>query len=130
VTLATQLQVRRRGFAVVAAITLVLGGLLGMRHAAEVAHVRDPHSGDIVHAQALSERHEQDAASHVHGCVVRDHEDSCSLLAAAHATPGARSTTTVARASVTAVVAIPVTAPWLAIAGYRLAPKTSPPARA
>jgi len=111
----------------------LVAGVLGMRHASEVAHVRDPHSGDVVHAQELAERHEHGAAHHLHGTAAPDHHGvgACSLLAVVHAAPAARSVTLVARtAIVTPLVTLPTSAPRLAIAGYRLAPKTSPPARA
>jgi hypothetical protein len=134
-----QVQERRdsrvpRIIAAVAAVVLVAGGVLGMRHASEVAHVHDPSSGAVVHAQELAERHEHGATHHLHGTAEHDHHaagGACSLLAIVHATPAARSLLAIVRApAATTIAALPASPARAAIAAYRLAPKTSPPAAA
>jgi hypothetical protein len=128
---ATRLQERRsrRAAAALGAVFLLVAGWLGARHEAEVAHVRDQ-QGDLVHAQKLADDHQVGPASHLHGREAHAHDAGvCELLAIAHA-PAVAS-----RAPACAVPAMahdlatpPVAAVHGAIAGYRLAPKTSPPA--
>lgn len=117
-----------------AACALLLLTVLGaLRHETAVAHVRDAVSGQLRHAHALAERHTTSATAHVHGRdVAADAEaGGCELLASLdHAailpTPAlalARPTPIVPTSS-TSVAAAPDPR-----SRYRLAPKTSPPAR-
>lgn len=120
----------RRAVAALSAALLVVVGLLGARHEAEVAHVRD-RMGEFVHAQRLSDHHEAGPAAHLHGRDDHRHAPgACGLLAVLHAP--AVSSRPVALAAAPAVardLEAPAIAPVHgAIAGYRLAPKTSPPA--
>lgn len=122
----------RRAVAALAAAVLILVAWLGARHEAEVAHVIDQ-NGVAVHAQKISDHHEESSGAHVHGRDAHDHAPgACALLATAHAaaiaprTPAALPLAAIAEAS----VAPPPTVVRAAIAGYRLAPKTSPPTRA
>jgi hypothetical protein len=123
----------RRSYRVVAALgaaLLLFVGLLGARHAAEVAHVRDQR-GDLVHAQELADHHHGGPAAHLHGRAGHDHAPGvCALLAALHASAVApRSPAAVVAALAACDLAAPLTAAVHGgIAGYRLAPKTSPPA--
>jgi hypothetical protein len=120
----------RRAAAALSAVLLVAVGLLGARHGAEVAHVRDQ-KGDLVHAQELADHHQTGPAAHLHARDDHAHAPgACALLAFLHAPavaarpPGAALTLAVAHD----LGAPPVAAVHTAIAGYRLAPKTSPPA--
>ncbi|HEU0029128.1 MAG TPA: hypothetical protein VFQ53_00755 [Kofleriaceae bacterium] len=133
---AIEVQERRRWaprtVAAIAAMLVLVTGVLSMRHAALVRHVRDPHSGAFVHAQALAEHHQQASSSHLHGRAVQHDDDGvgpCSLLATVQGTTATRSAPD--RVVELAATLDPVPPPALAIAaiaGYRLAPKTSPPA--
>jgi hypothetical protein len=123
----------RRSYRAVAALSaavLLFIGLLGARHEAEVAHVRDQR-GDLVHAQELADHHHSGPTAHLHSRDDHDHAPgACMLLAALHASAVASRPPA---AIVAAVVAHDIAAPPIAavhggIAGYRLAPKTSPPA--
>ena len=125
------MQVRRsrRAVAAVTAVALILVAWLGAYHEADVAHVRDG-AGHVVHAQELADHHATDTAAHLHGRAEHPHADgACALLATLHARA---STGFIAVTTVTAIAAGP--RPALAaippsIAPYRIAPKTSPPAR-
>jgi hypothetical protein len=119
----------RRAAAAITAALLLIVGWLGARHEAEVAHVRD-HKGDMVHAPRLEGHHEVGPTAHLHGREVHSHDDGrCSLLAVAHASIAvAKPAAAVIAALAQEVGAPPVAAVHSAIAGYRLAPKTSPPA--
>jgi hypothetical protein len=111
---------------------VVFAGLAALRHETTVAHVHGALSGELEHAHELADFHELSTTPHLHGRSVDAHGETgaCALLAALdHATilPGAPAGSTAARpAAVT-------TPPWFALAPpalalYRLAPKTSPPA--
>ncbi len=120
----------RRAVAAVAAALLVVIGLLGARHEAEVAHVRDQR-GDLVHAQELAEHHHTGPAAHLHGREDHAHAPgACALLATLHASATASRPLAAAVAPGVAhdLGAPPIAAVHGGIAGYRLAPKTSPPA--
>lgn len=129
---ATRLQERRsrRVIAALGAAFLLLVGILGARHEAEVAHARD-RLGNFVHGQALTEHHEEGPTSDMHGRTAHRHAAGpCALLAALHA-PAVWAQPPAAPVAALAVRENP--APRAAavhgrIAGYRLAPKTSPPA--
>jgi hypothetical protein len=119
-----------RAVAALSAALLLFVGLLGARHEAEVAHVRDQR-GDLVHAQELADHHHSGPAAHLHGRADHDHAPgACALLAALHASAVAPRPPAVVVASVAEhdLAAPPIAAPHGGIAGYRLAPKTSPPA--
>lgn len=120
-----------RAVAVTTAVILLAVGLLGARHEAEAAHVRD-HQGTLHHAQELAEHHHEGAVAHLHGREVHDHEGPCTLLAITHQTIVAapRFVTSTALVIERAVAIPPVHTTRGSIAPYRLAPKTSPPARA
>jgi hypothetical protein len=128
---ATRLQERRsrRAVAALSAALLLVIGLLGARHEAEVAHVRDG-KGNFVHAQKLADHHEAGPAAHLHSRAEHRHAGDCELLAFLHAP--AVSATPVAAIAAPALAdelgAPPIATVHRAIAGYRLAPKTSPPA--
>jgi len=121
-----------RVLAAIAALTLVLVGLLGRGHEAAVAHVDDG-AGRLVHAQndeALAAHDRTSVATHLHEHAPADHGDSgvCSLLAVAHQVA-------IATLHIDAVplvheqvaVAIALASSTRTVAQYRLAPKTSPP---
>ena len=120
----------RRAVAALSAVLLVAIGLLGARHEAEVAHVRDQR-GDLVHAQELADHHHTGPTAHLHGRDGHAHDaGACALLAFHHAPAVAARPSGVALAPAVAheLGAPPIAAVHAAIAGYRLAPKTSPPA--
>ena len=129
---ATRMQERRSRSAVatLSAVVLILVGWLGARHEAEVAHVRDQR-GDVLHAEELAEYHEVGPSAHLHGRADHSHAPgACALVAIAHAP--------LVAAEAPAGLALAVSAQELGapvvaeaggtIAGYLIAPKTSPPA--
>ena len=129
---ATRLQERRsrRAVAALSAAFLLVVGLLGARHEAEVAHVRDQ-KGDLVHGQELAEHHEAGPTADMHSREAHGHAaGACALLASLHAPAvSARPPAAViASAGTQEICAPPIAAVHGGIAGYRLAPKTSPPA--
>jgi hypothetical protein len=107
-------------------------GVLAAHHEASVAHVRDA-AGNYVHGTVLAAHHEGHS-SDIHGQRYPDVDvGKCALLSAFHQPASADVT---APAVVTTACATPV---WhigpdavfaIAVAVYRLAPKTSPPAAA
>jgi hypothetical protein len=120
----------RRAVAALSAALLIVMGLLGARHEAEVAHVRDG-NGDLVHGQELAEHHENGAAAHMHGREDHSHiEGACGLLAVLHAPAVAsRPPAALVPLAVSHELTVPaIAAVHGAIPAYRLAPKTSPPA--
>ena len=120
-----------RSIAAVTAAVLIITGWLSAYHEAAVAHAHDA-AGQLVHASKLADRHEPGAAAHLHGRADHRHAPGpCSLVAAVLARTGAPSAVAVlvdAAIVLDARPASPAVPP--AIATYRLAPKTSPPARA
>jgi hypothetical protein len=129
---------KARALAVLAAGAMVLASLLALRHETLVAHVRDRVTGAVHHAQALAELHEQGqgahAPQHLHGLDVDHHPDtgSCPLhqgLAATTILPSAPHLAATPHVTTDTVTASNALTP-VAQAIYRLAPKTSPPARA
>lgn len=130
VTGANRLQVRPRGVAAITALLFVVCSVLAMRHEASVAHARTE-AGGYRHVQELvSQHHGVDSDIHAPRDPESDRGD-CALLTAFHqpvtaslAAP-ALVLATVAQTTVDAVA--PSVAP-VALAVYRLAPKTSPPA--
>lgn len=128
------MQVRRgrRAIALLLAGCVVLSGLAALRHETAVAHVRGALTGELEHAHELAEFHEDSTTPHLHGRNIDAHaEGACALLAALdHATilPAAVLAATAAHpVAVVTVEPLALDAPALAL--YRLAPKTSPPAR-
>ena len=119
---------QKRVVAVATALTLLCVGLLARHHASEAAHARE-HSGQIVHAQELADHHVGGANAHLHEAAVHEHAGACSLLAIAHAPllATARHVLTTPAAVTTQVGGTVVAVAGASIAGYRLAPKTSPP---
>jgi hypothetical protein len=121
-----------RALAVLTASCILLAGLCALRHEANVAHVRDRLTGQLQHAHALAEHHAHDATPHLHGREVDAHGDTggCALLGVLdHATilPTAIAIADdlIDEGRTTAAL-VDVSSP--ALARYRLAPKTSPPA--
>lgn len=126
-------QQRRRSARAIAALTavwLVLGGALGARHAAEVAHVVDARTGEVHDADRLVGAHTA-TQSDVHGTATHDADgDACAIMAALHqaARPDTGAIAVITPRAETIRAAIWVladTTPTRAV--YRLAPKTSPP---
>jgi len=120
----------RRAAAALSAVFLLLVGVLGARHEAEVAHVRDQR-GDFVHAQQLADHHESGAAADMHSRDEHRHvAGACGLIAILHGSAvSARAPAVAAAAAVEGDLGAPPSAAVHGgIAGYRLAPKTSPPA--
>ena len=124
--LATHMQ--KRVVALATALTLLCVGLLARHHASEAAHAREQ-SGQIVHAQELADHHVVGTNAHLHEAAVHEHAGDCTLLAIAYAPLLASAHVVIATpASSSSVVVAPVvTVTGASIAGYRLAPKTSPP---
>jgi len=129
-----QIQLRRgrRAIALLLAGCVVFAGLAALRHETTVAHVHGALTGELAHAHALADYHELATTPHLHGRNVdANHETgACALLAALdHATilPGSPAASTAALPAPLALVAILLPEPP-ALALYRLAPKTSPPA--
>ena len=123
---------RSRVIAAATALWLVVCGVLAARHEASVAHVRDA-AGAYVHGKALVGHH-QGHNSDIHG---QRHPDAdageCALLNAFHQPASADVTApaVVTTACATQVWGInPDAVSAIAVAVYRLAPKTSPPAAA
>ena len=129
VVVATRLQ--ERLVAVVTTVTLLLVGLIGRGHAADVAHVEDEH-GRLVHAQqdeALAAHDRTTRTTHLHEHAPA-HADAgaCSLLATVHQAAIASVTASFTSRAVAHVVApLRAHASIYSLGGYRLAPKTSPP---
>ncbi len=122
----------RRVLAAVACLSFVAAGVLGMRHEAQVAHVLDPHTGELHHAISLVGHH-HGAQSDVHPSPDGQPDDGpCEISKALHQavhheasrvvalSPRLETRTDCAPAHVTTIVA----------SRYRFAPKTSPPIRA
>ena len=119
---------QKRAVAIAAACALVCVGLLARHHQAEAAHARE-HSGQIVHAQELADHHVVSSNAHLHEAAVHEHAGDCSLLAVLHAPllETRIAVIGVALAESVALVAAVTTPHRAAIAGYRIAPKTSTP---
>ncbi|HEY3745885.1 MAG TPA: hypothetical protein VGL17_06565 [Gemmatimonadaceae bacterium] len=122
----------RRLLAVGAAVWLVAFGVLGARHESRVAHVIDAQTGAIVHA-GPSACHDGNPVSHVHGAPNSGDHDACELLNVLHqsaARPMSWMGVTVV-AYETSAFQCSTSAVAVRTRGvYRVAPKTSPPARA
>jgi hypothetical protein len=121
----------RRAVAAFTAAVLILAGWLSAHHEADVAHVRDG-TGRVVHAQELADHHVPDTAAHLHGRAEHQHAPgACALLATLFARPAVAPAISVTVDAAIVSEILPATdAIPAAIAAYRLAPKTSPPARA
>jgi hypothetical protein len=124
--------VRPRGVAAITALLFVVCGVLAAHHEASTAHVVD-HAGGYVHARELAGHHTGDH-SDIHGQRDPDSDTGeCALLTTFHQAASAQisapALTLVAAAVATADVP-PAASALDAIAVYRLAPKTSPPAAA
>jgi hypothetical protein len=119
---------QKRAVAVATALTLLCVGLLARHHESEAAHAREQ-SGQIVHAQELADHHVGGTSAHLHETAVHEHAGNCSLLAIAYAPllETARIVIATPAASSTEVVETLLSVAVGSIAGYRLAPKTSPP---
>ena len=122
----------RRVFAAIACAWLVVFGVLGGRHEANVVHVRDLATGELHHATPLVGAHTGDQSDyHATRDGHADH-DACALSSAFHQAARPHVATTFARPLRAIAATDPscdsrVTARSAAV--YRLAPKTSPPAR-
>jgi len=124
------MQVRPRGVAAITALWFVVCGVLAMQHEASTVHVRD-RAGGFAHARVLTGHH-TGHDSDIHG--QRNPEadtGDCALLTTFHQAASAHT-----NAPVMVAVSVATTthstprraAASCAIAVYRLAPKTSPPA--
>lgn len=130
VTGANRLQLRPRGVAAITALVFVVCSVLAMRHEATVAHARTA-AGAYVHASELAGRH-VGTDSDIHA--QRDAESEsgeCALLTTFH--QAARAPLAAPAFALAQVASSTVDAPAppvepSALAVYRLAPKTSPPA--
>ena len=123
-------RVARAALAAVVGLAMIVGGLCGLAHQAEVAHVRDTATGAWVHAAPAVLGHVEGAAAHLHAPARSGDLDlhECALSHSTSAAPAARPSLAiadVARPLVAAPRAI-VTAP-IVPAVLRVAPKTSPP---
>lgn len=119
---------QKRVVAIATALALVCVGLLARHHEAAAAHAREQ-SGQIVHAQELADHHVGGVNAHIHEAAAHGHAGDCSLLAVLHAPLVETRAVVIAAApvhtvTVTAAVVVPSRG---ARAGYRIAPKTSPP---
>ncbi len=123
----------RRLAAIAAALLLLAAGILGLRHEADGAHVRDPRTGAMLHGHALAGTHVASTQPDVHGRADDQDADSgaCFLDAVLHqaAAPGAAPVLLAApaRAAPTGSRRAVTHARVLASV-LRIAPKTSPPA--
>jgi hypothetical protein len=123
-----------RAIAIAIAVLLVTAGMLGLRHEADGAHVRDPLTGVMLHAHALSGAHVDSSQSDVHGRA-DDHDAdnaACALDVAMHqaAAVGSGPTQLAARVAATFTHVELATARVTASSSVlRIAPKTSPPQR-
>lgn len=129
---ATRMQERRstRAVAALAAAILILVGWLRIHHQADVAHVSDG-AGHVTHALALAEPHKADRSEHLHGQAPQERApEACALLAISlvRIVPAAAVPVS-SWIIVDAVRAPPIAAAPRALVVYRIAPKTSPPAR-
>jgi len=128
---ATAVHVRSRTARVVVAAIAVLfvtSGVLGRRHEAQIAHVVDPSTGLVVHAQHLDGHHAPSKSSDIHGQSDPGDHDACALSAAIHQAAISAIATVVAHAR-PAVIALDPPRSRAAVPAdvYRFAPKTSPP---
>ena len=132
VLFAIGLQQRRKAFALIAGACLVLAGVLGARHEANVAHVVDPITGELCHAASIDGTH-RGGSSDYHGAS-RDHAggDACAIAAAMRHVVDLRgvAATAVIASTRAFVVELRPIVPVLRARVLALAPKTSPPALA
>ena len=122
----------RRTLATLASAWLLLAGVLGLRHFANVAHVVDPHTGELRHASGAVGHH---SGTHSDYHATQDDHadtDACPIAAAVHQAvdSGTAPPPTFALPTATAALLIARTHAAVTTTVYRLAPKTSPPARA
>ena len=124
---------RRRRHRVIAAITalwLVLCGVLGARHEAEVRHCVDG-NGDSVHAPKMVGAH-TGADSDIHATDGEPDRDVCAIAAAMHQSASADCARPLLHSAHQQQLGANSVIELAAIVTrhvYRLAPKTSPPAR-
>jgi hypothetical protein len=114
----------------VAGVWLLLSGVLGRSHEAQVAHVVDPHTGELHHATGLVGNH-TGTHSDYHAASDRDSDtEACPIVAALHQAVDPSVAHPVALIAPTQARALPITftSAGSVTAVYRLAPKTSPPA--
>lgn len=120
----------RRVLAAVACCSLVLASILGMRHEAQVAHVLDPHTGELHEATAFVGHHNGTQSDYHASSDGTSDDGPCAISTALHQASRASSHVVGAALprleipieSARARVAVRVVASL-----YRLAPKTSPP---
>jgi len=125
---ATPLHVRTRAGVAILALWFVMCGVLGRRHEAQVAHVVDPATGLVVHAQHLAGHHDPSKHSDIHGQDDAGDHDACALSAAIHQAAISTAAPVVARTTSAELALDPPRArAALAADIYRFAPKTSPP---
>jgi hypothetical protein len=117
----------RRFLAAIVGLWLVVCGILGQRHASQVAHYTDGR-GEVFHASGMVGSHTTESSDiHASGGAL-DH-DACEIAAARHHTGSAH----VASPAVSVVVTVhqlPRRATVVVAIGrlvFRIAPKTSPP---
>ena len=130
---ATRLRNRAtRALAACISLAFVAGGVLGARHEAQTAHVRDSR-GVVVHASQLSECHAEAGPADFHRQAAPDldeHERACAIALALHQAASdsvARPSVAIAHASTDAPAATLPARDSAPRGVYRLAPKTSPP---
>jgi len=130
VTGANRLQLRPRGVAAITALFFVVCSVLAMRHEATTAHARTE-AGGYVHVRELAGRHVgHDSDIHAQRDPESDGGD-CALLTTFHQAVSAHISAAALVLTTHAWSFVDSPAPHaesVAIAIYRLAPKTSPPA--
>lgn len=123
----------RRLFAAVACAWLILAGLLGARHEAQVAHVVDSRTGELRHASAFVGTHTGDQSDY-HAASDGDADtDVCAITATLHQAARSENAPVVVITAPRLELRSPISLTALATISanvYRLAPKTSPPVRA
>ncbi|HEY1811797.1 MAG TPA: hypothetical protein VGG74_05540 [Kofleriaceae bacterium] len=115
--------------AAVAGIWFVLAGLLGMRHEARVAHVFDPHTGELRHAHAMVGHHAGDHSDYHGTSDPGSDDDTCAIATALHQSVCVGSAPSIVSASCVELGSVQVrpVVSTIVVSVYRLAPKTSPP---
>jgi hypothetical protein len=114
-----------------AGVWLLFSGVLGRSHEAQVAHVVDPHTGELRHASGMVGVH-TGTHSDYHAASDRDSDtEVCPIVAALHQAVDPSVAHPIAFDASAVACTLPITTAGIARVThvYRLAPKTSPPAR-
>lgn len=123
---------KRRAQVLLAAVSgawLLLFGVLGTRHEAQVAHHVDARSGLAFHAASLVGDHTSHQ-SDIHSRTVGSDADACGVVTVLHQAASAAfaaPTLVRGRQHMRAIAAVSVRETHASRCVYRLAPKTSPP---